>query len=113
MPKFAAPGEGRCAETGQPAASLRARVAAELGILADLTAAFLAVFPQRTMRVDMPLALAAQMAGVSIALASEVGALRRMFLGEVVTQLAFGVLLVHCLWQLARHRDFPLRRPPQ
>ncbi|HVC08620.1 MAG TPA: hypothetical protein VNH15_01610 [Elusimicrobiota bacterium] len=57
--------------------------------------------------------LAAQMAGVSIALASEVGALRRMFLGEVITQLAFGVLLVHSLWQLARHRDFPLRPQPR
>jgi len=57
--KFAAPNDSRRAEIDGRAVSLRARVAAELGILAGLTAAFLAVFPQRTMRVDLPLALAA------------------------------------------------------
>jgi membrane protease YdiL (CAAX protease family) len=46
-------------EEARPAASLRARVAVELGVLATLTAAFLAAFPERSMRVDLPLALAA------------------------------------------------------
>jgi len=59
MPEFAASDGSRSTAIDRPAWSLRARVAAELGILAGLTAVFLAVFPQRTMRVDMPLALAA------------------------------------------------------
>ncbi len=44
--------------------------------------------------------LAVQVTGALVAFLSEVGIVHRMLVGEILTQLAFGVLLVRCWWRM-------------
>jgi hypothetical protein len=57
--------------------------------------------------------LALQLLGASIALASEWRVVQLMLPGEVLTQLAFGVLLVRCLSLMAHPRGAAPARPPE